>query len=63
MATPKDIETLTEMPWSDPNHDVVADIKDWLQREYEKWPVPAFKPFYTPAEQRLIDEWKKNETN
>lgn len=54
---------MNSLPWDDPNHDVMADFKYWLQQEYEKWPVPSFEPFYTPAEQRLIDEWKKNETD
>lgn len=53
-------------PWNDPNHDVMADLGDALRRwyeQYEDYDYRPFEPFYTPSEQRLIDEWNKNEIN
>lgn len=52
---------MSGLPWDDPEHDVMADIREWVRLERENWPPLPFKWFYTPAEQRIIDEWNSRE--
>lgn len=45
-----------DLPWSDPEHDVMADIGDYLRQLYEAWPAPPWEP-------TLPERTKDNETN
>lgn len=42
---------MTELPWDDPEHDVTADFRDFIQRQWESWPGPFFEP--------ILPEWLK----
>lgn len=39
-----------ETPWSDPNHDVASDLRDFAQKSHDSWPLP-------PDPQFDISQW------
>jgi hypothetical protein len=49
------------LPWSHPDADPLADIREFMRTAEEAWPPPPFTPLLTPAEEELLARLRRGE--